>query len=491
MNWFCCKYFYTIGCNLSCDCLNLNLEAIQDGTHTIEYSYQNSNVVHSIQLTDVEIGDTLSIPKSFNPNNYIWIKIVQPDGSYLTTEFLDELGDPILDVNTGEPITSSCYVSKIYQESVHYPVSILDGCEDCTIAKGYASSYLSFFDERNTDIHYIKIGNNLINLNNFDGAINTEGLTATNVHTEIADYFANTTNPALLQLIDDYSLAITTFPDKIRIRTKSIMNGNDVCNTRVQFFDERLYPIDTNNNPFQCCYENEELPDICQYSEEEAMFYIKFNQVPDGDGDVYFTFNADNPATTLFKLKLSNFLTFNDLDDSIEIFNDFYDDYYIKRVSYQEILLYTSKYKCDDTISVYKKVANATNVFINISVIINNGATVEASCCDFCDYQDFATFRFIPNVSLPTFSLFNTTMNAEILELPPLDVNDIPSFLVAAQAMYPTHGYSIVSGAVVISIPLSESPGYICGQNFDFKIGTQFIDSIIYPNDQIIECCFD
>lgn len=485
MNWFCCKYFYTVGCDLDCCSLELNLVAEQDGTHIFQFSYQNSPIVHTINITDVEIGDPIVVPRNFNPNNFIWFKIIQPDGTYLSSTFLDENDDPILDENTGNPITSECYIARIYPERVHYDVSIDDSCNDCTIVQGYSSVYLTFFEERNQDIHYIKFGNIIINLNNFDGPILSAGLTSTQVHTAIADYFDNTTNAALLDLIDRYSISITTFPDKIRIRTKSVIDGNDLCDTRPQFFNSSLYPIDVNTNEFQCCFENDTLDDRCQYSTRESMFYIQFNQIP-YTKDLYIVFNQDDPATTAHKLLFDAFNSSAELDLSIQYFNQKYQDYFIKRISNNEIVLYATKYKCDDVINIYSR-TNGLEYYLIDEIV---GVDIEANCCEDCDYQNFATFKFYANIDLSPTQVYNKITNEVLFELPPLDVTDIPQFLTDASILNPTHSYSIVDGAITISVPLSELFGYECGMQFEIRTGYTVEESINYPNNQIIECCF-
>lgn len=486
MNWFCCKYFYTLGCNLSCGCLDLNLLALQDGTHTIEFSYQNSPIIHRIDITDVEIGDSLVVPKDFNPNSYIWLKILQPDGTYLESEFLDELGDPILDEDTLLPITTTCYTTKIYPERKHYEVSIDDSCEKCDIAKGYASSYLTFYDERNKDIQFIKIGNNLINLNHFDGVIQTENLTATQVHTAIADYFDNTTNAALQQLIKDYSISITTFPDKIRIRTKSVVNGSSLCDTRIQFLGDGLFPININANEFQCCFEQDELDERCQYSNTNAIFYFDFQVFPILS-DLYIVFNNDNPANSAEVLTFLEFADTAEFEDSIANFNDAYSDYFIKRTGYSEFALYTNKWKCDDQIQVYHR--NDDLLYYDITETMFGSTDIEANCCDSCDYTDFVTFKFIPNISLGESEVINISTNETLFTLPAFDIADIPQFLVDITALT-TYPASVVDGAVTISVPTSELPGHVCGQEFDIRIDNSFDNAMLYPNKQIMECCF-
>lgn len=79
MSSLCCTNNLVLGCFSSCGNIDTGLNAIQNGTHTIEYYFLDARC--TTEVTGV-IGNPLVIPANiFNEYGQATFKIIQPDGS--------------------------------------------------------------------------------------------------------------------------------------------------------------------------------------------------------------------------------------------------------------------------------------------------------------------------------------------------------------------------------------------------------------------------
>lgn len=495
MNWFCCDRYYTLGCYLDCGCVVLPIEATQTGTYIVEYSYFNSSVIHSIEIRNVEVGNFLQIDKSFNSNNFINLKIIQPDGTYHTEIFYDNLGNPILDeTNLDEfgqpiPLQTECFNVKINPERLHYPVYQDFDCENCDVENGYAVSNFSFYDLLNSDIQYVKIGDKTLDLLEFSGKIEGEGLSASDIHTNIITYFTNISDIKIANLIKDSGLSIVNMGTYLRLKIRS--DFSDLCDTVIEFLDEDDRPLYLNASKFECCLESE-ITEKCQFSPENATFFVKLNSPIYNDFKIVI--NADN-IDGYFTIESRGFSSLDELDEVLEDLNNAYDNYSFERFDNETIIIYTNKYNCDSYLNFYMKRSDNHDYF-DINFMVDGAPNLTPYCCETCDFTGFAKISFNPLEDLNN-GFFLSVSGVNILDLPNYFVSDFSIFQNQMLIDFPTINVYQDANGVNLEIPYDIFNGYdVCGRPFDiYKINDNGIqtlfDNVEYLRDNLVYCCYD
>jgi hypothetical protein len=133
---FCCEHPYDLACYGSCECLNLGIDAEQDGIYTFEYTYGIPATTHKQELRNVIAGQVLYLPFAVNEHSTILLKIKQPDGTYYNVSGYDcfslktnptlnhgfsEYGSgcnlPAEDLNTQEQFNDTSLLYQVLSES--------------------------------------------------------------------------------------------------------------------------------------------------------------------------------------------------------------------------------------------------------------------------------------------------------------------------------------------------------------------------------------
>lgn len=168
---FCCESSFSLGCFTHCACIDLGIEATQDGDYIFEYTYGIPGTVHSQTLTNVVAGQSLYLPFSVNEYSLFFLKIKQPDGTYYTiapydcftvtvtprlnhgiSEYGSGCNTPAGDLNTQATLTGNFLSDYLPDES----------------GNSYKTIQITSLDHSSADLvgYLVKIGGQNINVGN-------------------------------------------------------------------------------------------------------------------------------------------------------------------------------------------------------------------------------------------------------------------------------------------------------------------------------------